>query len=67
MRDVSAFSELAQPLRSFLVDDLLKFKVIVVEIQWLVDIIQEILDRKGTEFLPILKRLLLLLRVHVGN
>ena len=45
MTDVGSFSELTQPLGSFLVDYLLELEVIPIEIKWFLNIFEEILYR----------------------
>lgn len=52
--NIGTLPELAQPLGSLLINDLFKFKIIIVEIEGLIDIIQEILNWKRAKFFPVL-------------
>ena len=42
--DVGALAELAKPFGSFFVDNLLELKVITIEIEWFLNVVQEVLD-----------------------
>lgn len=67
MRNISALSELSQPLWTLLINDLLKFKIIIVKIKGLINIVKEVLNWERTKFLPVLKWFLLFLRIHIWN
>lgn len=65
MGNVGTLSELSQPLRTLFINDLFEFKIVIVEIEGLIDIVEEILDWKRAELFPVLKWFLLFLRIHI--
>jgi hypothetical protein len=44
MADVRSLSELTEPLGSLLINDLLEFEVVSVEVEGLGDVVEEVLD-----------------------